>query len=208
MSEFRQEYKPNSHKSKEESPKPAEKKKVEKVVTGVVKTKKNELRKFTDIFISEDVSNVKNYIFMDVLVPAIKKAVSDIVTNGIDMILYGDSGRNRRNTNASGVSYRSYYDQRREDERRYSSVPVSRTRYSYDDIILNTRGEAEEVLARMDELIDTYGIASVADLYDLVGLTGDYTDNKYGWTNIRSAEVVRDRDGGYRLKMPKALPIN
>ena len=208
MSEFRQEYKPNSHKSKEENPKPAEKKKVEKVVTGVVKTKKNELRKFTDIFISEDVSNVKNYIFMDVLVPAIKKAVSDIVTNGIDMILYGDSGRNRRNTNASVVSYRSYYDQRREDERRYSSTPVSRARYSYDDIILNTRGEAEEVLTRMDELIDTYGIASVADLYDLVGLTGDYTDNKYGWTNIRSAEVVRDRDGGYRLKMPKALPIN
>ena len=201
-------YKPNSYKSKTESTE-LPKKKVEKVVTGKVTTKKkNGIVKLADVFISEDASSVKNYILMDVLIPAVKKAVSDIVTNGIDMMLYGDSGRNRRNTNASGVSYRSYYDQRREDERRYSSIPVSHTRYSYDDIILNTRGEAEEVLTRMDELIDTYGIASVADLYDLVGLTGDYTDNKYGWTNIRSAEVVRDRDGGYRLKMPKALPIN
>ena len=72
--------------------------------------------------------------------------------------------------------------------------------------MLETRGEAEEVLARMDELIDMYGQVSVADLYDLVGKTCEYTDNKYGWTNIRNAEPVRVRDG-YLLKMPKALPI-
>ena len=59
----------------------------------------------------------------------------------------------------------------------------------------------------MDELIDTYSMVSVADLYDLIGVTGNYTDNKYGWTNIRNAEVVRVREG-YLLKLPKALPIN
>lgn len=204
---YNKEFKSNSHTSKEKETQAPEKK-VTKVVSGPVKIKKNELRKFTDIFISEDISNVRNYIFMDVLVPAIKKAVSDIVTNGIDMILYGDGGRSRRNTNAaSNVSYRNYYDQRRDDEHRYSSTPAARAKYNYNDITIPTRGEAEEVLLRMDELIDTYGIASVADLYDLVGITGDYTDNKYGWTNIRSAEVVRVRDG-YMLRLPKALPIN
>ena len=201
-------YKPNSHKSKEEAQLP-EKKKVERVVTGPVKTKKNELRRFADIFISEDVANVKNYIFMDVLVPAMKKAISDIVTNGIDMILYGESGRNRKSsTNAGNVSYRNYYDQRRDDERRYSSSNSSaRAHYRYDDIIIESRGEAEEVLTRMDELIETYRIASVADLYDLLGVSSDYTDNKYGWTNLRNAEVIRVRDG-YRLKLPKPLPID
>ena len=59
----------------------------------------------------------------------------------------------------------------------------------------------------MDELIDRYEVVSVADLYELVGITGNYTDNKYGWTNIRNAEVVRVRDG-YVLKLPKATPIN
>ena len=203
------EYTPNSHKYKEQqNASPTEEKKVTKVVNGPVKTKRNDARKLADIFISEDISNVRNYIFMDVLVPAIKKAVSDIVTNGIDMILYGDGGRSRRNTNAaSNVSYRNYYDQRRDDEHRYSSTPAARAKSNYNDITIPTRGEAEEVLLRMDELIDTYGIASVADLYDLVGITGDYTDNKYGWTNIRSAEVVRVRDG-YMLRLPKALPIN
>lgn len=197
-------YQPNSHKFKEEQQKTEEKKQLTKVVSGSVKTKKkSELTKFKDVFISEDASNVKSYIVMDVLIPAVKKAVSDIITNGIDMILYGESGRNRRNS-SSKVSYRSYYDDRRDDRR---EVPRTRTGYNYDDIILETRGEAEEVLERMEELIETYGIVSVADLYDLVGITGNYTDNKYGWTNIRNAEPVRVRDG-YMLKLPKALPIN
>jgi hypothetical protein len=79
--------------------------------------------------------------------------------------------------------------------------------YSYDDIILPTRGEAEEVLTRMDELMDTYGLVRVADLYDLVGITGEYTDNRYGWTNITRAEIIRNRDG-YMIKMPRAVPID
>ena len=59
----------------------------------------------------------------------------------------------------------------------------------------------------MDEMISVYGIVSVADLYDLIGVTGNYTDNKYGWTDIRSASVVRVRDG-YIVKMPKAMPLD
>ena len=197
-----EDYKPNSHRSKEEQNLPE--KKIEPVVKGKVTTKKNNVRKLTNTFVTEDIQNVKSYVLMDVLVPAIKKAISDIVTNGIDMLLYGETGRSRRKTNASVVSYRNYYDSRREE--RYSSSRT-RTGYSYDDAVLETRGEAEDVLSRMDELIDTYGVVSVADLYDLVGISCNYTDNKYGWTNLRNAEPVRVRDG-YMLKLPKALPID
>ena len=197
-----EDYKANSHRSKEEQKLPE--KKIEPVVKGKVTKKKNNVRKLTDTFVSEDIQNVKSYVLMDVLVPAIKKAISDIVTNGIDMILYGESGRNTRKTNASTVSYRNYYDNRRDD--RYSSSRT-RTGYSYDDVVLETRSEAEDVLTRMDELIDTYGVVSVADMYDLVGISCNYTDNKYGWTNLRNAEPVRVRDG-YMLKLPKALPID
>ena len=199
------EYKPNSHRSKEEKNLPAEKK-VNKVVTGKVTTKKNPTRKLKDTFISDEIHNVKDYIFLDVLIPAAKKATSDIVTNGIDMILYGETGHTKKKSGASTVSYRNYYD-RRDDRDRYSSSSRSRVGYDFDDIVLESRSEAEEVIQRMDELIDTYGIVSVADMYDLVGLTCNYTDNKYGWTNIRNAEAVRLRDGGWVIKMPKALPI-
>ena len=59
----------------------------------------------------------------------------------------------------------------------------------------------------MDDLIETYGLVSVADFYDLVGVTGDYTDNKYGWTDLRNANVIRVRDG-YMIKLPRALLLN
>ena len=200
-------YKPNSHKSKEEQKESTSEKKIEKVISGSVKSKKkNEIQKFADVFISEDVNNVKSYIVLDVLVPAIKKAISDIVTNGIDMILYGESGRTKKNSTSSKISYRSYYEKENDQKRSYNSTSV-KSGYSYDDIILDNRGEAEDVLARMDELVATYGIVSVADLYDLVGVTGAYTDNKYGWTDVRSATVVRTRYG-YLIKLPKVLPLN
>lgn len=198
-------YKPNSHKSKEQQ-EPVPEKKLEKVVQGKVTTKKkSEVSKLADIFVPGDVANVKSYVIMDVLVPAVKKAISDIVTNGIDMILYGESGRTRKNGPASRVSYSQYYDR---DRVRRDREPVApRANYSYNDILLDNRGEAEEVLARMDELVATYGMVSVADLNDLVGITGNYTDNNYGWTNIKSAYVQRVHDG-YLLKLPRAIPID
>lgn len=201
-----EEYKSNSHRSKEGKTEAlTDRKKVEKVVHGRVRTKpKSGVSKITDVFISEDAANVKSYIVMDVLVPAVKKAISDIVRDGIDMILYGES-RGRKSSSASG--YVSYRDYSRSDDRDRFRDSRSRSNYAHDDIILDSRGEAEEVLTRMDELIDTYGNVSVADLYDLVGKSSEYTDNKYGWTNIRNAEPIRVRDG-YMLKLPKALPIN
>lgn len=194
------EYKSNSHRSKEDSRvREVEKKKVERVVNSRVKTKKKS--KFADTFISEDISSVKEYILMDVLLPAIKKAISETITGGIDMMLYGET-RNR-SSKGSKVSYSKYYDDRdRGYERRRARIG-----YEYDDIVLESRAEAEEVLNSMDDLLERYGIVSVGDLYDLVGIQGNYTDNKYGWTSLRSASVHRTRDG-YLLKLPKAGPLD
>ena len=46
------EYQPNSHKSKAEQKNAPEERKVKKVVSGKAKTKKNEVRRLTDIFLS------------------------------------------------------------------------------------------------------------------------------------------------------------
>lgn len=197
-------YKGNSHRSKEESSNEVvPTKKIERVTTGKTR-KKGEMRKIADTFIAEDVRSVKDYIIQEVLIPAAKKAIDEMVSNGISMLLYGESKSKNRSRNESRVSYTSYYQR----ERDYDRGTRTRVRgYDYDDIILDTRREAEEVLDRMQDLIDTYGMVSVADLYDLVGINGSYTDNKYGWTRLRDVDVQRVRDG-YLLKLPKALPFD
>lgn len=205
MSEL--DYKPNSHKyKKEQDNEKKEEKRVEKVIKGTAKVKKNEIRKITDVFISEDVKNVKSYVLMDVLVPTIKKAIVDIVTDGINMIFFGGTaGRRSSVTRADKVSYRNYYD--RDGYRSPDRSSRMNSKRSYDDIIYESRAEAKEVLDRMEELIDKYGFVTVADLYDLSGLQCDYTDNKYGWLDLRSADVF-GTGGGYTIKLPRAAALD
>jgi len=196
-------YKPNSRVSKTDNiKKDIKKEKVEKIVKGAVKTKKK--NSLLNMFISDDIVDLKSYVIYDVLVPTVKKAISDIVTNGVDMLLFGETGKHKRSSTSSKISYRSYYD--REDRDINKHVRARKNIYTYDDITLETREEAIDVLNRLDELIDVYGIASVADLYDLVGTKGDYTDCKYGWVDLRSATYVETRKG-YLLKMPRTMPL-
>ncbi len=197
-------YKPNSYKYKEQQKALTTDKKIEKVVKGTVKTRKrNGVTKLKDVFVNEDAKNVKSYIFSDVLVPAIKKLLYDIVNDGASMLLFGNTSAGRKKTIGSNVSYRQFYDTKVEDRR-----PVSSSKFDYEDLIFESRGEAEAALSKMDEVIDVYGTVSVADLYDMCDLTAPYTSNRYGWSNIQTAEVARLRDGGYVLKLPRALPIS
>lgn len=203
-------YTPNSHKYREQHKEATtEEKRIQKVVKTPVKTKKNEVRKFADIFISEDVNNVKNYIFMDVLVPAIKKAIYDIVTNGIDMFLYGGSGKNKASGNSAKVSYRSYYEEKNRNGGNYRGSENTRSgnAFDYEDIIFSNRGEAEAAKQQMLDIVGRYSMVTVADLYEMANLTAPYTAHKYGWMGLGNIEVIRVRDG-YVLKLPRAVPLD
>lgn len=204
-------YKPNSHKYKEENKNASvDKKRVSKVVKGNVRTKKkSEIRKFTDVFVAEDIGSVKSYLVDEVVVPGAKRLFVDAVKYGIDMLIFGDRGRARGNSSgAPHVSYRNYWEDRRDDDRRYSNNnSKSRSWYDYDDFIFESRGEADYVLSQMEDLLDRYKMVTVLDLYDLVGKSCDHTANKYGWLSLRSAKVTRVRDG-YVIDLPKAAPID
>ncbi len=200
-------YAPNSNKYKNEQRNAETKKRVEKVVKGTVRTrKKSEVRKFADSFIKSDASSTKNYIVEDVLIPAAKKTIADMITGGLNMILFGDSRRDNSRIGGSTTSYTRYYDKVGGGGSFRDSGSTSRNALNYDDLVFENRGEADLVLTRMDELIETYGMATVSDLYDLVGKSCDWTYDKYGWTSLRNARVV-SVGNGYVLDLPKAFPI-
>ncbi len=197
-----EEYKSNSNRSKEQE-KPAERR-TGKVISGEAhRRKKSNLSKAGSVFMPGDVDSVKNYILMDVLVPSIKRAISDIVCNGINMLL-GEPPRSKSGGQAAKVNYRSYYEQ--QNERRDYNRPRAQAVYTYDDIVFPTRGDAEEVLYRMEELLERFDVVSVADLFDMAGISCNYTDNKYGWTNLRDAHVEHVSDG-YIIRLPRATAL-
>lgn len=190
-------------------PKPiAERPKAKKVVKEKVITKKRGIgRRLSDIFFGEEVVDVKSYILQDVLIPSIKDMISDIITGGSDMLLFGD--RRRRGSGRPGqtyTNYGSYYGSSRVDNKRSNDTQHSRSHQYVKDIIFKSRGAAEEVLGNMFDYIKDYECVSVAELYEMVDEPGSFIDNDWGWYDLGSASVRRVRNG-YLLVLPKVVSL-
>lgn len=183
-------------------------KNISKVISGgVVRKKKSLGKKVMETFIGDDTQSVTSYILYDVLIPAAKTTISEMVTGGIEMLLFGEvrkKDRNRRPNGGSYVSYGSYYkgDQQAKPSERNRNRSTGRA-YDYEDVIFETRGDAQEVLDSMVDIIAEFGQVSINDMYELCELTGTFTDDKYGWVNLSSGKVIRGRDG-YILELPRA----
>jgi hypothetical protein len=204
-------YQSNSHKSKDPNASVPEKV-VEKVITGEVVTKKRSLgRRAKDLFISADLKSVSNYIFADVLIPAARNMIVDSATKGVERMMYGENAATRRRSNQPGPRYTYNTPVQRGGFSPYPNPTHSRglvqtPRQSIDDIILTSREEAETVLERLQDLINEYNVATVADFNELVGLPAQHTDNKWGWLHLRGAQVRQIREG-YLLELPPSEPI-
>lgn len=197
-------YKPNSHRFKEEQKREVsthEKRATAVISGGAAKTReKSGLTKVAQTFISDDIKNVRSYLVMDVIVPTIKKSIITI----IDMALNGGTPSYTNRGSGSKVSYRKYYDDPRDDRR---SSERNRTRFDYDVIEFESRPDAEAVLDEMHNVLHEYKIVRVADLYDIADLSAPFTSNRFGWTSLRDARVVRS-GGKYIIDLPKAMPID
>ena len=192
-------FKPNSHKYHEE-----QEKKVNKVVTSpVIARKKSPGKKFKELFLADDSESVKSYVFYDIIIPAIKNTISDIIGTSVEMLLFGEAKNTQKTKPVSYISYNSYYNKPARPVMNNYNRRIS----DFRDIILSSRAEAEQVLSNLTDICMTYGSATIADLYDLVGITGNYTDNKYGWIELGGANIRRVREG-YLIELPKAILLD
>ena len=191
--------------------------KKEKVVNRVVKTpvvkkKTNIWKNFINDFVKVDMPDIAEYVLYDVLVPAIKSAISDMVRGGVQMLLFGNNkgDHTRREAGRSYVSYNNYSSNNTRRDTPSNREPQSaRTsgRYNFDDFPIGSRGDAEQVLSHLVDLTIDYGQATVADFYDLIGVRGNFTDNKYGWIDLSRSSISRIREG-YIINLSKPIQLD
>jgi hypothetical protein len=194
---------------------PKEEKKVERAIQSEpIRRKKPLGKKAREIFIGGEAGSVWSYVFMDVMLPAAKDMIADAGSQFIERMIFGESRTNRRPSRTGGGSgtytaYNRFAPQsrgpQREEPRNMSRR--GRSTHDFDEIILATRVEAEEVVDRLFDLVGRYESASVSDLYSLVGISGNFTDEKWGWTDLRGAGVERVRNG-YLLDLPRPEPLD
>lgn len=178
-------YPSNSDKSKEIAP----------VAKARVK-RESTTKKVIGEIIKEDARSVGETVLWDVVVPTVKNLISDVITRGIDSMLYGDSRPARSRSGYSDYSGYSRPKERRDRpverrERRSSRIAEPER----NEIIFDTRSDASDVIDRMSDLIDQYGQASLADLNALIGASSNFIDDNWGWTDMGSFNIRQVRDG-------------
>ena len=203
-------YGANSQKSK--APAPAEEPRVSgPIISGTAVERKEPLRKkFLQAYAGDSAQSVGQYLLMDVIVPGTKNIISDMVTQGIHRLLYGGSRPVQNGVRSSvGGGYGRYFNGGANNQSQQSQQPVVRQaqqNQGFGEIILQTRPDAELVIDSLRELIEAYGNAKGANLYSLVGITGNFTDQSYGWTNLQRAGVIPIREG-FLLDLPQPVVL-
>ena len=194
------EFKPNNRKVRELE--------VKNITRSPAEVRK-EKGKFDSItnFISNDVTDIKNSIIFDYVVPGIK----DLVVGLIDQLFYKDR-QPRSYSNRSYTSYSGAYRNNNQRPQRNYRNPIEyagRSNFDYRELTWNTRGQAEKALNALWDILDEYRVVSVADLFDVAQCTpsGDSTGNNYGWFDLSGSEVTRTFDGRYCLKLPTAVSL-
>lgn len=190
----------NSHNSKRP-------KQIKPVAQARIEQKGRGLGRLKGALVAETGRALLDYIFYDIVVPNVK----DMVAAAVNRALFGD-GRGYQ-VGARSTSYRTDYtaysrgrsDGSVRDPRRELS-PRVKSQHNFDGVVFNDRAEADLVLERLMDLIDAYGIATVADFYDLAGISTDHPDHNWGWERLGSAAIRRTR-AGYILDLPRPVTI-
>lgn len=204
----------NSNKQATQVNAPTQEKNLTKITTGPVsKRKPTFTEKIRRVFLGGELQVTAKYVATDVLLPALKNLVVDATSKGIERVIYGESSPRRRMANqpqGPRVSYnspvnRGYQQQPQYQRNNPNNVIMmpdqppfggrGRKTQVVGEIILSTRKEAEEVLERLNDLIDKFDVASVADLCEVTGLPSSYTDNSWGWVNLSFVKVRQIREG-------------
>lgn len=201
-------YKPNSNKSKrqgaEAKQEVAEKppKDIQKVVKGNVSSKEASfIKKAAMSFVPDDTTqNIKTYLLFDVFIPTIK----DTFMNVMSMLVYG--GEIRTGGRGGSYNYNGITNKKNTMTKNSAYRTVNRKAvHDFREVTFQTRGDAMEVLSRMNELIEDYGTCTVEDFYIYIGEGGNakHTDRNWGWSSLQGVNVSRVLGGGYCIDLPR-----
>lgn len=199
-----------------------QKSEVKKVVTGEVKkVKKGLLERMVLSFIGPDgIQHAGRYVMHEVISPALKDMIVNSITSGINTMVYRDDRRGGGNSYNKATGYyggrpsnqRTNYSRPASNTYNRSSygptddVPVRRNRFNSEEFTIPDRNEALSVLDQLSDLVENYGVATIADFYDSIGIASEWTDQTWGWTDLATAGVHVYQDS-WVISMPPVEKI-
>lgn len=142
----------------------------------------------------EELKKIFDPIQKDILTPALK----DVVLNSMQIAIWGEPQKDKYGR--PRIGYRPVRNSRNYSKPEHDD---KQSEFKLDDFYFPTADEANIVLSRMEDYANRFGSVPVGYLYEIIGESGTYTSEHYGWDALRldHAKVVKER-GGYRLVLP------
>lgn len=168
--------------------------------------------KFKKAWFGENVENAGEFVIFEVGIPAMKATLSDMISNGMEVLLFGESsGRHSRGRSKESSGYTGMYRRERERER---DVREERRSYGYiwEQVEPRSQRDCMAIIAEMRDFAYDNEYVTVAELLDIMKASNlaEYTDENKGWYaedlkgNACSCYAVR---GGYLLDLPRPRAI-
>jgi hypothetical protein len=165
-------------------------------------------RMLKTIFLGDARSTVSSMIW-ESFFPNLRDNFNDMLHSGIDTLFNGQGSYHRGPSRRSGgISINN----RHNPDRALGGSPSERisrsdrNNHNLKVIEIDSRAEAEAVLEQMLALIDSYDVVKLAEFYQMVQVTPDHTDYKWGWEELGEASVVHSR-GFWYLDLPDPIII-
>lgn len=178
-----------------------------------IQRKKTWTQSIAEALVGDGTNSVGGYILHEVLLPAAKTTIQEMVTGGIEMILYGESGgrskRGGRDRERSTINYSRFSSRDRDDDRRERRRPVvSRDKFDLNEIFFRDHSDAEDVLEELCDRLDEYKEVSVADYFELANIDGvTHAHYKWGWDALKKAFITHTRHG-WQIVLPDPEPLD
>lgn len=208
-----QEYPSNSNEVRKLRPVEPDEKPPVKVIEGkAIRRKPTLSKRLREMFFAEvdERKGIVDYVVGDIMVPALKDMIMDSFQEGMQRTFYGSSRPRRSSSRSSGIgTTHTNYSRYSSSSRNERPTPIRRSRSSrdFEDIILETRADAERTLDTLRENIKRYEFTTVRELYECIGEPSTPVDEKWGWADLNDAVVRRLSSGGYLLDFPTPEPI-
>lgn len=158
-----------------------------------------------------------SHMFYEVVVPSLQNGLADMATTAVQRAIFGqDYIHARRNSSGywgRGVTNVTRMDANRNDYTRSYAKRNRQTSNYVEEIIFETRQDAQEVFNIMLANLDTYGIVTVGDFYELSDQPAKFTDQSFGWTinaggqGLAGARIVAARGGGFKINFPQPVEV-
>lgn len=177
------------------------------VVSGASPVKRPATQRFLDYMFAESPKEIAKRVLTQTVGPRLKLSAYEAFDGMLSGLLFGGAGKPMGGLlqtpamRGGGINYAGISTGQSALQQAQLANQARPNVGNYRDLVLDTPDKAEILYANLIQLHNQYRMVTVADLWEMAGLTPEPSMNAYGWHSLEGARITKDLRG-FVLQLP------